>query len=122
MLEDIIHDKNQRSILLIDGEGLVGLGVLSTGGLFQKHWAEISIAVSPSHRNRGAAQKLVKELEKKASSTGLDFIKALILENNKPSRNCFEKLGYELKATLINEFNLEGLGKTSDCVYYKFLS
>lgn len=105
----------------IDNGLILGIGTIARGGAFQNHWAEISVAVAPSHRKLGVASLLVSNLEAAAKSVDIKMIKALILENNHASRSLFSKSGYIHKATLYAEFNFQDVGLMNDCVYYKDL-
>lgn len=112
----------KTTVMALSGETIVGLGVITRGGVFQEHCAEISLAVAVESRRRGIAGLLAAELETSAAKLGIRLIKALILENNAPSRRFFARRGYEHAATLRDEFNLPGVGFVNDCVYYRRLA
>lgn len=112
-----------KIVLIAMTEGaVIGIGALSIGGPFQDHWAAISVAIHPGFRKSGVGKKLVLALEECKNELNIKFIKALILENNVPSRRLFASLGYEHKATLYHDFKIEKHGYMSDCVYYKVFS
>ncbi len=118
-LTNTIGRKDKITLICRTAEGVTGIGTLSKGGPFQDHWAEISLAIHPKFRKKGFAKNLVLALEEYQSELNINFIKALILENNAPSRRFFENLGYEHKATLFHDFKIERYGNLSDCIYYK---
>jgi RimJ/RimL family protein N-acetyltransferase len=107
--------------IALENSIVVGLGTLTIGGKFQSHWAEISVAVTRLYQGRGVASALVSSLEASAQQIDIKLIKALILENNKPSRKFFARSKYVHKATLYDEFLIPDLGLVNDCVYYKSL-
>lgn len=113
----------QVALVAIIDQMVIGIGTLNPGGPFQNHWAEISVATHPQFRKKGAGKKLVSALEEYRKKFNFEFFKALILENNKPSRDFFSRLGYQHKATLYQDFKIEtskGLFENiSDCAYYK---
>ncbi|MEK6705648.1 MAG: GNAT family N-acetyltransferase [Bdellovibrionota bacterium] len=121
-LAKAISNREQITLVALEKKTIVGLGSLNKGGHFQNHWASISLAVHPSYRKNGIALELAHALEKYIQNLEIEFIKALILENNVCSRRFFEKLGYEHKATLFQDFKIDSHGKLNDCVYYKFFS
>jgi GNAT superfamily N-acetyltransferase len=114
-------DVGNIAVVALMANRVCGLGLLSRGGEFQTHWAEISVAVAPEQRHHGIARAILENLETRASDAGISMIKALILENNSPSRSFFVRNGYEHRATLCDEFMLPGTGLQNDCVYYKWL-
>lgn len=120
-LEQLPKSSDKCAYLALIDDQVVGIGTLAQGGRFQEHWAEISIATHPSHRSRNIGKALALKLEQEAKSRGLDFIKAMILENNTPSKNFFKSLGYQHRATLFHEFKFDDVGPLNDCVFYKDL-
>lgn len=60
----------------------------------RKGWIN-RLAVDPAFRGQGLGQLLVKEAEKELEKEGIMMFAALIEEDNLPSLNLFEKLGYE---------------------------
>ncbi len=122
-LENSLQRKDQTTLICINDENeVVGIGTLTKGGPFQDHWAEIGVAIHPDCRSSGLAQRMVMSLEEYVEEMKIEFIKALILENNHPSRRFFEKLGYEHKTTLFQDFKIDGFGNLNDCGYYKMFS
>ncbi len=121
-IQNLIESDNYTALVSKLNEKVTGIGVLSLGGKFQNHWAEISIAIHPEFRKIGIGKKLIFKLEEYRTELKIEFIKALILENNKTSRNFFLNFGYEHKTTLYNDFKSEKYGNLNDCVYYKIFS
>lgn len=108
-------------VALQDG-AMAGIGTLTRGEDYQKHLAEISIAVDPGFRKQGIARMVVSRLETAAQEQNIELLKALISTNNIPSRRLFESLHYEHRATLYFEFKSPEFGEIDDCVYYKRLA
>lgn len=117
---DLVTEPN-HGIVALEGNSILGLGIFKRGGWLQNHLAELSIAVSSESRRRGVASQLLNELEILAGCSGIRLLKALILENNLPSRQFFTRHGYRQTATLHDEFELPGVGMVNDCVYYRQL-
>ena len=122
ILKNSIKRKDRKVLIGIKNNNVVSIGTITKGGPYQDHWAEIGVATHPSHRGGGLAIEMVKKLESLREELHIEFIKALILENNHPSRNLFERQGYKLKTTLLQDFKIDDLGNINDCVYYKFLA
>lgn len=59
----------------------------------RKGWIN-RLAVDPAFRGQGLAQRLVRQAEQELEAAGLQMFAALIEEDNLPSINLFEKLGY----------------------------
>ncbi len=59
----------------------------------RKGWLN-RLAVDPAYRGKGLGQKLVRLAEQELEKQGLKMFAALIEEDNLPSVNLFEKLGY----------------------------
>lgn len=123
-VQELIADKDSKFIISTNENKntITSMGLLKRGGPFQRHLTEISAAVHPKFRNAGLAKQLLDLLEKSHTEFKIDFIKALILENNLKSQSFFKKHGYEHKSTLFNEFDIEGVGQTSDLVFYKWFT
>jgi len=109
------------SVVALVNKSVVGIGSINRGQLYQKHLAEISIAVDPQHRKNGIARMIIIHLEVVAKENEVELLKALISTNNLPSRRLFESLNYEHRATLYCEFKSPEFGEIDDCVYYKRL-
>lgn len=60
----------------------------------RKGWIN-RLAVDPAFRGQGLGQILIKEAEKELEKERIMMFAALIEEDNLPSINLFEKLGYE---------------------------
>ncbi|MBC7361082.1 MAG: GNAT family N-acetyltransferase [Candidatus Aminicenantes bacterium] len=60
----------------------------------RKGWIN-RLAVDPAFRRQGLGQILIKEAEKELEKERIMMFAALIEEDNLPSINLFEKLGYE---------------------------
>lgn len=73
-------------------EGLLrGVIVVSNDG--RKGWMN-RLAVLPRFRDRGIASGLIEEAEKRLKRMGIEIFAAHIEEENRSSRQLFEKLGY----------------------------
>lgn len=121
-LRGLLSKRGQVTLVGKDSnEIVIGVGILTSGGTYQAHWAEISVAIHPDHRKNNLASQIICSLEKYSGKFELEFIKALILENNISSRKLFKKLGYEQKATLYHDFKIAGFGNLNDCAYYKLI-
>lgn len=66
----------------------------------RKGWIN-RLAVSPAHRNRGIAGRLVEEVERWLAQLGIEIIACLIEEENPISMQVFEKLGYKRHSDII---------------------
>lgn len=60
----------------------------------RKGWIN-RVAVTPAFRRLGIAAALVKEIERRIASMGIDIIACLIERWNRESMEFFEKIGYE---------------------------
>lgn len=74
-----------------DGEavGYVGLEYVLDEGYIS------NVAVSPQCRRRGAAQALLRELERRARALGLSFLTLEVRRSNYPAVALYEKSGYK---------------------------
>ncbi|MYC13039.1 MAG: GNAT family N-acetyltransferase [Gemmatimonadetes bacterium] len=115
-------DRPNRTRVALKKNVLVGIGTVSQGNLYQRHLAEISVAVCPNYRQQGIAKMLISALEDDAKAIGVEMIKALIWTENLPSKQLFESLGYEHRTTLYAEFKSQDFGEMDSCVYYKRLA
>ncbi|MCR4395689.1 MAG: GNAT family N-acetyltransferase [Candidatus Saccharicenans sp.] len=78
--------------LVAEAEGrVIGTVLASYDG--RKGWIN-RLAVDPSFRGRGLAQKLVRLAEQELEKEGLRMFAALIEADNLPSIKLFQKLGY----------------------------
>ena len=92
--------KTGTSIFLVaemDGK-LVGSVIGTHDG--RKGWIN-RLAVHPSYRRRGLAEKLVAEVEKQLSAVGLEVIASLIEQGNTASLQLFQGLGYERMSDIV---------------------
>lgn len=76
-----------------DGDRLVGC-VFGTHDV-RKAWVN-RLAVDPKYRRRGIASRLVREVERRFRSQGMEMFVALVDDGNRPSRALFRSLGYDL--------------------------
>lgn len=114
------HEHRQAVVALIGGQ-VVGIGALRQGEQYQRHLAEISVAICPQHRRRGVARAVIASLEELAGKRGVEILKGLVQAENLASRRLIESLRYVHRATLYAEFKSEKFGEIDDCVYYKRL-
>jgi RimJ/RimL family protein N-acetyltransferase len=91
------------------------------GENYQKHLAEISVAVCPQYRRHNLASQIIGQLENLAQAGNVEIIKALVWTRNRASQKLFESLHYEQRATLFAEFKSPDFGEIDDYVYYKRL-
>lgn len=117
----LLQNPNKLSFVAILDKFIVGIGTLTRGEYYQRHLAEISIAVDAEHRKVGVARRILSHLEQVAQEQQIELLKALITITNTPSRRLFESLNYEHRATLYAEFKSLEFGEIDDCVYYKRL-
>lgn len=82
----------QVIFLVAEAEGRVIGTVLATHD-GRKGWIN-RLAVDPAFRGQGLAQRLVRIAEQELEASGLQMFAALIEEDNLPSINLFQKLGY----------------------------
>lgn len=75
----------------VQGGLLRGVIVVSNDG--RKGWMN-RLAVLPRFRDRGIASGLIMESEKRLRKMGIEIFAAHIEEENRSSRQLFEKLGY----------------------------
>lgn len=120
-VRDLLNAPNKRTLIALDSEHVAGIGTIKQGENYQKHLAEISVAICPQYRKQGIARQLITELEHLAQASGVEIIKALIWTRNTPSQKLFESHQYERRATLIAEFKSPKFGEIDDHVYYKRL-
>ncbi len=64
------------------------------------HVGELRVAVAPSHRRKGVATALLRQLVKLATDRGVEKIVVEVVENQLPARRTFEKLGFQQEAVL----------------------
>ena len=119
LANQLLQNLNKLSFVALLHKSVIGIGTLTRGELYQHHLAEISIAVDSQQRRNGIARTIVRQLEKTAQEQKIELLKALISTNNIPSRQLFESLHYEHRATLYSEFKSQEFGEIDDCVYYK---
>lgn len=117
----LLQNPNKLSFVAILDKSILGIGTLTRGEFYQRHLAEISIAVDVRHRKNGVARSILTHLENVAQEQKIELLKALITTTNTPSRRLFESLNYEHRATLYAEFKSQEFGEIDDCVYYKRL-
>jgi len=75
----------------VKGGLLRGVIVVSNDG--RKGWMN-RLAVLPRFRDQGIATGLIKEAENRLRKMGIEIFAAHMEEENKPSHQLFEKLGY----------------------------
>ena len=120
-LSRLMQTENKESIVALINGQVVGIGVLSQGELYQRHLAELSVAICPHHRRKGVARQIISSLEELARKREVELLKGLVQTENLGSRRLVESLGYEHRATLYGEFKSARFGEIDDCVYYKRL-
>jgi L-amino acid N-acyltransferase YncA len=117
----LLQNPDKLSIVALFDTSVVGIGSITRGQLYQRHLAELSIAVDLPYRKNGIARTMISQLEIMAKENEIELLKALIPIKNLPSRQLFESLNYEHRATLYCEFKSPEFGELDDCVYYKRL-
>ena len=120
-VESLVRHPTRESIVLQHHGVIVGVGTTVRGTEYQRHLAEISVAVHPEHRRQGVARSLAEDLERRARQSGVELLKALIWTKNPDSQSTFEALGYQRRSVLYCEFKSEEYGEIDDFVYYKRL-
>jgi N-acetylglutamate synthase len=92
---DMVAVELQRAtavFLLAEADGeLVGAVLGTHDG--RKGWIN-RLAVAPTHRRRGIARLLVREVEARLAALGLEITAALIEAPNKGSLTFFQEIGY----------------------------
>lgn len=119
MAAELLQGDQKYTVVAHVDDKIAGIGSFTRGRHFQKHLAELSIAIDPDHRKRGIARMILSALEERALEDGIELLKALIATANEPSRRLFESLRYEHRATLFCEFKSQEFGEIDNCVYYK---
>jgi N-acetylglutamate synthase len=79
--------------ILGDVEGGLLRGVIIVSNDGRKGWMN-RLAVLPRFRDQGIASGLILEAEKRLKRMGIEILAAHIEEENRSSRQLFEKLGY----------------------------
>lgn len=120
--KQLSENPSKTIFVALNARNVVGVGTLTRGEDYQRHLAEISIAIDPGFRRQGIAQRIVARLEAAAREQNIELLKALISTTNLPSRRLFESLQFEHRATLYCEFKSPEFGEIDDCVYYKRLA
>ena len=99
--DDIERQLNQPNTLYLIAEidnRIVG-SILGTHDS-RKGWIN-RLAVSPSHRRRGLAKRLVKEVEDRFLELGIDIMASMVEDWNTMSLEVFERLGYKRHPDII---------------------
>lgn len=117
----LLNAPNKRTVIALDQEVVAGIGTLKQGEAYQKHLAEISVAICPQYRRQNLACQIIAQLENLAQAGHVEIIKTLIWTRNIASQKLFESLHYERRATLFAEFKSPDFGEIDDYVYYKRL-
>lgn len=86
-----LNQPNTLYLVAVVGNRIVG-SILGTHDS-RKGWIN-RLAVSPSHRRKGIAAKLVREVEDRFSELGIDIMACMVEDWNTVSLQVFEKLGY----------------------------
>ncbi|MFX1351755.1 MAG: GNAT family N-acetyltransferase [Promethearchaeota archaeon] len=92
--EDIENQLKQPNTLYLIAEvdNVIVGSILGTHDS-RKGWIN-RLAVSPSHRRKGLAKRLVKEVENRFSELGIDIMACMVEDWNTMSLEVFERLGY----------------------------
>jgi len=117
----LLNSPNKRTVIALDQDHVAGIGTLKQGEDYQKHLAEISVAICPQYRRQNLARQIIAHLENLAQAGHIEIIKALVWTRNIASQKLFESLHYERRATLFAEFKSPDFGEIDDHVYYKRL-
>jgi ribosomal protein S18 acetylase RimI-like enzyme len=84
---------SETVFILGDVKGGLLRGVILVSHDGRKGWMN-RLAVLPKFRDQGIASGLIREAEKRLKSMGIEIFAAHIEEDNRSSRQLFEKLGY----------------------------
>ncbi|MFX1362997.1 MAG: GNAT family N-acetyltransferase [Promethearchaeota archaeon] len=92
--EDIENQLKQPNTLYLIAEvdNVIVGSILGTHDS-RKGWIN-RLAVSPCHRRKGLAKRLVKEVENRFSELGIDIMACMVEDWNTMSLEVFERLGY----------------------------
>ena len=67
------------------------------------------LAVAADARGRGVATALMRELVRVAGERGVCKLTLRVLSTNEPARRLYEKEGYAIEGTLVDEFLVDGV-------------
>lgn len=98
-IEDIIkvvNNPNYKVLVASYDDKLVGfIGLMLVNTLhYDAMWIDL-LAVSPDYRNKGIATELVEKAVQLSKTLGLDFMSALVRNDNHASLNTIEKFGFK---------------------------
>ena len=90
-LKRVIEQGIETYWAIFEADRLIGAILASHDG--RKGWLN-RLAIDPSHRGRGLAQRLVRRAEDHLHEQGIEIIAVLIEPGNTASLNLFQKCGY----------------------------
>jgi L-phenylalanine/L-methionine N-acetyltransferase len=90
----------ELAIAAVDGDILVGFGMLSAGRLRRAHTARIALGVHETWHGRGIGSALVAEMLDLADNwLGLRRVELNVFADNHPAIALYRKYGFEVEAT-----------------------
>ena len=89
--EDVIGRLHSRFILAMEGDELLGYGVLSS---ILDEGSLDNIAAAPSHRREGVGAALMEEIVRRGREKGLAFITLEVRAGNEPAIGLYKKYGF----------------------------
>jgi len=99
-----------RLWLAFDGERVVAhCDLFAPDGTQALHRAKLGMGVNRAHRRRGVGARLMKlALEWASAEPSLAWVDLDVIGSNIPARRLYEKLDFELVATLRDAFVIDG--------------
>ena len=89
--EDLIGRLYGRFILAMEGDELLGYGVLSS---ILDEGSLDNIATAPEHRQKGVGSALLTEIVRRGREMGLAFITLEVRASNEPAIGLYKKYGF----------------------------
>ena len=100
-LESLIRRESidfQASRVALDGERIVGMGLLGRRG--SRGWIG-GVGVIPEYRRRGIARRIMQELNAQARKLALDTLQLEVIQQNEAAHNLYLELGYVTNRELL---------------------
>ena len=89
--EDMIDRLHNRFLLAMEGDELLGYGVLSS---ILDEGSLDNIAAAPEHRQKGVGSALLTEIIRRGREKGLAFITLEVRAGNEPAISLYKKHGF----------------------------